>query len=100
MLWGEVGSLDPRAVGGFSPTVLRSVVVSGGKAQAMMKVNSWARTVASRMRGKSRDAGAGFVEYAGLMIIIAGIFTLIDQLALDSLISGAIRTAVTSVTGG
>ena len=75
-------------------------MVSGGKAQAMMKVNSWARTVASRMRGKGRDAGAGFVEYAGLMIIIAGIFTLIDQLALDSLISGAIRTAVTSVTGG
>ncbi len=66
----------------------------------MMKVNTWARTVVSRMRGKNRDAGAGFVEYAGLMIIIAGIFTLIDQLALDNLISTAIRTAVTSVTGG
>lgn len=72
-------------------------MVSGGKAQAMMKVNSWARTVASRMRGKSRDAGAGFVEYAGLMIIIAGIFTLIDGLALDNLISQAILTAVNNV---
>jgi hypothetical protein len=63
-------------------------------------VRGWARTVASRMRGRDRDAGAGFVEYAGLMILIAGIFTLIDGLGLDGLISGAILTAVTSVVGG
>lgn len=75
-------------------------MVSGGKAQAMMKVNRWARTVVSRMRGKGRDAGAGFVEYAGLMIIIAGIFTLIDGLALDDLISDAILNAVQDVIGG
>ncbi|MFJ2391909.1 MULTISPECIES: hypothetical protein [unclassified Streptomyces] len=66
----------------------------------MGKLDSWKRTVVSRMRGERRDAGAGFVEYAGLMIIIAGIFTLIDQIGLDGLISGAIRTAVTQVTGG
>lgn len=64
------------------------------------RIGTWRRTVVSRMRGAGRDAGAGFVEYAGLMIIIAGIFTLIDQIGLDGLISGAIRTAVTSVTGG
>ncbi|MEV6735844.1 hypothetical protein AB0N14_02420 [Streptomyces sp. NPDC051104] len=63
-------------------------------------VGTWGRTVGARMRGAGRDAGAGFVEYAGLMIIIAGIFTLIDQIGLDGMISGAIRTAVTSVTGG
>ncbi|MEU9187864.1 hypothetical protein AB0D14_25655 [Streptomyces sp. NPDC048484] len=61
---------------------------------------TWARTVSDRMRGRDRDAGAGFVEYAGLMILIAGIFTLIDGLGLDGLISGAILEAVTSVTGG
>ncbi|MEU1499676.1 hypothetical protein [Streptomyces sp. NPDC005732] len=66
----------------------------------MGKFDSWKRTVVSRMRGARRDAGAGFVEYAGLMIIIAGIFTLIDQIGLDGLISGAIRNAVTQVTGG
>ncbi|MFD9461476.1 hypothetical protein [Streptomyces sp. NPDC060027] len=66
----------------------------------MSKFTVWTRTVVSRMRGTNRDAGAGFVEYAGLMIIIAGIFTLIDQIGLDGLISGAIRTAVTQVTGG
>ncbi|MER6351562.1 hypothetical protein ABT186_06850 [Streptomyces sp. NPDC001634] len=64
------------------------------------RVGVWGRTVVSRMRGDGRDAGAGFVEYAGLMIIIAGIFTLIDQIGLDGLISGAIRNAVMSVTGG
>lgn len=60
----------------------------------------WTVTVASRVRGKGRDAGAGFVEYAGLMILIAGIFTLIDGLGLDGQISGAIGEAVASVVGG
>ncbi|MER6131201.1 hypothetical protein [Streptomyces sp. BV286] len=63
-------------------------------------VRGWVRTVASRMWGRERDAGAGFVEYAGLMILIAGIFTLIDGLGLDGLISGAILDAVTQVVGG
>ncbi|QDD62424.1 hypothetical protein FE156_20605 [Streptomyces albidoflavus] len=44
--------------------------------------------------------GAGFVEYAGLMILIAGIFVLIDGLGLDGLISGAILDAVNNVIGG
>ncbi|MEU9783488.1 hypothetical protein AB0H92_21430 [Streptomyces phaeochromogenes] len=63
-------------------------------------VRGWARTVASRTRGRDRDAGAGFVEYAGLMILIAGIFTLIDGLGLDGLISQAIFDAVNDVVGG
>lgn len=56
--------------------------------------------MASRMRGRGRDAGAGFVEYAGLMILIAGIFTLIDGLGLDGTISEAIGQAVQDVVGG
>ncbi|NGO09870.1 hypothetical protein G5C60_20245 [Streptomyces sp. HC44] len=63
-------------------------------------LGTWKRTVVSRMRGRERDRGAGFVEYAGLMILIAGIFTLIDQLGLDGLISGAIGDAVNDVIGG
>ena len=66
----------------------------------MSRFTMWTRTVVSRMRGTNRDAGAGFVEYAGLMIIIAGIFTLIDGLGLDGLISDAILNAVTDVIGG
>ena len=61
---------------------------------------TWKRTVVSRMRGKGRDSGAGFVEYAGIMIIVAGIFVMIDGLGLDGLISGAILAAVTNVIGG
>ncbi|POX53071.1 hypothetical protein C3488_06555 [Streptomyces sp. Ru72] len=63
-------------------------------------VSAWGRAVGVRMRGAGRDAGAGFVEYAGLMIIIAGIFTMIDGLGLDGAISGAIMRAVNSVIGG
>jgi hypothetical protein len=66
----------------------------------MSRFTRWRKTVVSRMRGAGRDAGAGFVEYAGLMIIIAGIFTLIDSLGLDGLISTAILNAVTDVIGG
>lgn len=92
--------MGPRGVEGLSRTVAGSVVVFGGRAGAVDRFNRWTWTVVSRMQGRQRDAGAGFVEYAGLMIIIAGIFTLIDQIGLDGMISGAIRTAVTSVTGG
>ncbi|MEV6753617.1 hypothetical protein [Streptomyces sp. NPDC051214] len=60
----------------------------------------WTVTVTSRVRGRERDAGAGFVEYAGLMILIAGIFVLIDGLGLDGQISGAIQDAVSDVIGG
>ncbi|MFF1637381.1 hypothetical protein ACFVXA_07070 [Streptomyces sp. NPDC058246] len=66
----------------------------------MNRFSNWTRTVVSRMRGHERDAGAGFVEYAGLMIIIAGIFTMIDGLGLDGAISGAIMNAVNNVIGG
>ncbi|MCX5186963.1 hypothetical protein [Streptomyces sp. NBC_00268] len=66
----------------------------------MNRFDRWKRTVVSRMRGEGRDAGAGFVEYAGLMIIIAGIFTMIDGLGLDGLISTAILRAVRNVIGG
>ncbi|MEU6801744.1 hypothetical protein [Streptomyces neyagawaensis] len=64
------------------------------------RFTTWKSTVTSRMRGKSRDAGAGFVEYAGIMIIVAGIFVMIDSLGLDGLISQAILNAVNDVIGG
>ncbi|WP_405880002.1 hypothetical protein OG762_16020 [Streptomyces sp. NBC_01136] len=68
--------------------------------RATVRVETWARAVSGRVRGRERDAGAGFVEYAGLMIIIAGIFVLIRGLNLAGTISGAIGTAVNNVIGG
>ncbi|MFI6526061.1 hypothetical protein GT204_20215 [Streptomyces sp. SID4919] len=65
-----------------------------------IRLTVWRHRTIARFRGRARDAGAGFVEYAGLLIIIAGIFTLIDSLGLDGLISGAILDAVSNVVGG
>lgn len=65
-----------------------------------IRLTVWRHRTIARFRGRDRDTGAGFVEYAGLLIIIAGIFTLIDSLGLDGLISGAILDAVTNVIGG
>ncbi|WP_329373628.1 hypothetical protein [Streptomyces sp. NBC_01483] len=68
--------------------------------RATVRVQTWARSVSDRVRGRERDAGAGFVEYAGLMILIAGIFVMIRGLNLAGTISTAIGTAVRNVTGG
>ena len=65
----------------------------------MSRFTSWKQLVTSRMRGRGRDRGAGFVEYAGLMIIVAGIFVMIDGLGLDGKISAAIMNAVNDVIG-
>ncbi|MEU3554159.1 hypothetical protein [Streptomyces fragilis] len=66
----------------------------------MTRLHTWTLTTLARLRGPDRDRGASFVEYAGLLIIVAGIFVLIDGLALDSLISDAILNAVNDVIGG
>lgn len=57
----------------------------------------WTNALGDRTR---RDSGAGFVEYAGLMILIAGIFVAIDQLGLGGKISQAIGNAINRVIGG
>lgn len=62
---------------------------------------TWTTRALDRTTTSNRgDRGAGFVEYAGLMILIAGIFVLIDGLALDNVISKAIGDAVQDVVGG
>ncbi|MFI5657166.1 hypothetical protein [Streptomyces sp. NPDC051684] len=61
---------------------------------------TWTYAVGERVRGARRDSGAGFVEYAGLMILIAGIFVAIDGLGLDGMISNAILGAINNVIGG
>ncbi|MFZ3559541.1 hypothetical protein [Streptomyces sp. BH055] len=61
---------------------------------------TWTNALGERVRGARRDSGAGFVEYAGLMILIAGIFVAIDGLGLDGMISNAILGAINNVIGG
>ncbi|MCU7706557.1 hypothetical protein ACGILS_26290 [Streptomyces albidoflavus] len=79
----------------MSDTTLRAALALHRAAQ------TWTTHLLTRTTDAARrDRGAGFVEYAGLMILIAGIFTLIDGLALDSKISSAIGTAVSNVISG
>ncbi|NYV74479.1 hypothetical protein [Streptomyces sp. UH6] len=66
----------------------------------MTRLRTWTRTTFTRLRGPERDRGASFIEYAGLLIIVAGIFVLIDGLGLDGQISNAIGDAVQRVVGG
>lgn len=44
---------------------------------------------------EAKDKGAGFVEYASIIVLIGGIAFLIFGLGLDELISQAIMNAVT-----
>ncbi|MEU6359954.1 hypothetical protein [Streptomyces albidoflavus] len=79
----------------MSDTTLRAALALHRAAQ------TWTTHLLTRTTSAARrDRGAGFVEYAGLMILIAGIFTLIDQLGLDGTISSAIGDAVKRVVGG
>lgn len=79
----------------MSNTTLRAALALHRAAQ------TWTTRVVDHATNSNRsDRGAGFVEYAGLMILIAGIFTLIDQLGLDGKISKAIGDAVNDVIGG
>ncbi|MFE1612292.1 hypothetical protein ACH4M8_01180 [Streptomyces albidoflavus] len=79
----------------MSHTTMRAALALHRAAQ------TWTTRALDRATNSNRgDRGAGFVEYAGLMILIAGIFVLIDGLGLDGLISGAILDAVNNVIGG
>ncbi|MFB8418092.1 hypothetical protein ACFC63_21550 [Streptomyces albidoflavus] len=79
----------------MSNTTLRAALALHRAAQ------TWTTHLLTRTtKSARRDRGAGFVEYAGLMILIAGIFVLIDGLALDNVISKAIGDAVQDVVGG
>ncbi|MGY1437705.1 hypothetical protein [Streptomyces reniochalinae] len=58
------------------------------------------RTRIARLRGPAADRGANSIEYAGIVILVAGIILAIRALGLDSMISGAIANAVSAVLGG
>ncbi|MER7172030.1 hypothetical protein [Streptomyces mesophilus] len=63
-------------------------------------LRNWKNTVVARMQGEAKDEGAGFVEYAGLLVLIAAIVAAVMGLGLDATISGAIGDAVEAITGG
>ncbi|MFC9064060.1 MULTISPECIES: hypothetical protein [Streptomyces] len=61
---------------------------------------NWRKTVVTHLTTRRHtDRGAGFVEYAGLLLLIAAIVGVVFSLGLDTQISNAIQRAVTSVLG-
>lgn len=60
----------------------------------------WGHTIAHRMRGRHADRGAGFVEYAGLLLLIAAVVVAVVSLDIQTTVADAVRNAVGSITGG
>lgn len=63
-------------------------------------MHRWRHQVVVRLHGRWSDRGAGAIEYAGVVIIVAGIILAIRGLGLDTAISGGIAKAVNSILGG
>ncbi|MFD5319863.1 hypothetical protein [Streptomyces sp. NPDC127098] len=66
----------------------------------MSRLLQWGRAIAERTQGRYTDRGAGFVEYAGLLLLIAGIVVVVLSLGLDQQIGNFIQTQVNRVLGG
>ncbi|MCT2592007.1 hypothetical protein LHJ74_19225 [Streptomyces sp. N2-109] len=66
----------------------------------MKSIRNWTTTTIARMRGRTADRGASSIEYAGIVILVAGIIIAIRGLGLDGRISGAISGWVSAVIGG
>jgi Flp pilus assembly pilin Flp len=60
----------------------------------------WAQRLRSADRREEADRGAGAIEYAGIVILVAAIILAVRALGLPAQISGAISQWVSSVVGG
>ncbi|WP_053171389.1 hypothetical protein [Streptomyces sp. SBT349] len=62
-------------------------------------LSTWRRRIKGRLHGPYSDRGAGFVEYAGLLLLIAAVVVAVLALPLETTIANAIRDAVGQVVG-
>ncbi|WP_129840766.1 hypothetical protein [Streptomyces sp. RFCAC02] len=60
----------------------------------------WKAAVRDRLQTRHRDSGAGFVEYAGLLLFIVAIVLVVRALPVGSTIGNFIMDRVNAVTGG
>ncbi|GAA1905188.1 hypothetical protein GCM10009716_13910 [Streptomyces sodiiphilus] len=63
-------------------------------------LRKWRHAVGTRLRGREADRGAGFVEYAGLLVLIALVVVAVFSLGIDDLVANAVQRAVNQITGG
>jgi Flp pilus assembly pilin Flp len=65
----------------------------------MSRLLKWTRGIGERTRGRYSDRGAGFVEYAGLLLLIATVVAAVVALNLQDQVADAIGEAVDSILG-
>lgn len=63
----------------------------------MRAIRDWAKSTTTRLRDRDADRGVTSIEYAGIVILVAGIILLITQLNLGTAIAAGINSAVTSI---
>ncbi|MDT0320974.1 hypothetical protein [Streptomyces millisiae] len=60
----------------------------------MSRLLQWGRAIAERTQGRYTDRGAGFVEYAGLLLLIAAVVVAVLGLGIPGLVADAMRSAI------
>lgn len=63
-------------------------------------LSNWTHRIASRYRNRLDDRGAGFVEYAGLLLLVAAIVATVIAANIDDQIASGIGTIVGRVMNG
>ncbi|MDT0310360.1 hypothetical protein RM780_25920 [Streptomyces sp. DSM 44917] len=63
-------------------------------------LSNWTHRIASRYRHHLGDRGAGFVEYAGLLLLVAAIVATVIAANIDNQIATGIGTIVGRVMNG
>ncbi|MDT0381004.1 hypothetical protein RM572_19805 [Streptomyces sp. DSM 42041] len=63
----------------------------------MRAIREWVRKTTPHLRGRAADRGVTSIEYAGIVILVAGIILLITQLNLGTQIAAGIRGAVSGI---
>lgn len=63
----------------------------------MRAIRAWTKRTAAHLRGRAADRGVTSIEYAGIVILVAGIILLITQLNLGTQIAAGISSAVSGI---
>lgn len=63
----------------------------------MSRLLKWTGGIGERTRGRYSDRGAGFVEYAGLLLLIATVVVAVVALRLQHQVADAIQGAVNRI---
>jgi Flp pilus assembly pilin Flp len=66
----------------------------------MKPIRAWLTRTAARTHDHAADRGVTSIEYAGIVILVAGIIIAIRALGLDTTIANAVNGWVSAIVGG